>query len=97
MGLESSFQPEVIAALEELFPKAVIFKTDPNTIQGFPDLIILQGKKWAALETKRARKSSHRPNQDYYVDLLGKMSYAAFVNPANLEKVLREVQNALRP
>lgn len=95
MALESRFQGELIKKIKKTIPGAVVLKNDPNYIQGIPDLLVLHKDKWAALECKRSEKSSHRPNQDYYVDLMNGMSYAAFVSPENEEDILRELQSAL--
>lgn len=90
--LESKFQRQLIQELEAIFPECFIMKNDANTIQGFPDLTILYRDKWAALECKQSANSSHRPNQDYYVDVLNDMSYSRFVYPENKEEVLDELQ-----
>jgi hypothetical protein len=95
--LESKFQADLIKELKQLFPGCVIMKNDPEYIQGIPDLTILYGAKWATLECKKSKKSSHRPNQEYYVDKLNGMSYSAFVYPENKEEVLNELQQALQP
>lgn len=79
-----------------MFPGCKIIKTDANDIQGFPDLIILYKKNWAALEVKRNENSHHRPNQDYYVNELNNMSYSSFICPENKEKVLNDLQHTLR-
>ena len=94
---ESLFQRDVIEELKALFPGAVVLKTDPSYIQGFPDLLILFENKWAALEVKRGNKASFRPNQLYYIDKLNDMGFAAVIYPENKEEVLHEVQQALRP
>ena len=80
-----------------MFPGCIIIHTDPNEIQGLPDLIILYEDRWAALEGKRSANASHRPNQDYYVDLMNRMSFAAFIFPENKEEVLYELSQALQP
>lgn len=95
--LENRFKTDLIDELEDLFPGCIIIHGDPNEIQGLPDLIILYGDKWAALEGKQDEDSSHRPNQDYYVDKMDHMSFAAFIYPENKEEVLHELQTALRP
>ena len=96
MSKENSFQAQLIKDLKILFPGCMVLKNDANYIQGIPDLLILFNAKWAMLECKRTRKASHRPNQEYYVDLLDKMSYAAFIYPENREDILNELQQALR-
>jgi hypothetical protein len=96
MMLESKFQTEVIADLRDLFPGCVVLKNDPNYIQGFPDLLILWNRRWAALEVKASAVSRHQPNQDYYVDMLDDMSYGAFIFPENKETILDELVSALR-
>jgi len=95
--LESKFQSELILDCEELFPGCIILKNDSNYIQGFPDLLILYKNKWAALECKKSAYDRHRPNQDYYIDILDKMSYASFIYPENKKEVLDELQQTLRP
>ncbi len=86
--LESKFQKDLIKELEEMFPGCLIMKQDENYRQGIPDLLILYKNKWAMLECKRSEDSPHRPNQDYYVALCDKMSFAKFIYPENKEEVL---------
>jgi hypothetical protein len=93
--LERDFQTSLIKKIKEIFPGAVILKNDPNYIQGIPDLIVLHNDRWAALECKKSSACKHQPNQDYYVDILNTMSYAAFVSPENEEEVLHELQQSL--
>lgn len=93
---ESKFQSKLIKELKTLFPGSIILKTNPNYIQGFPDLIILFCETWAALECKRSEISTKRPNQDHYVELLKNMSYASFVDPENKEEVLNELQQTFK-
>lgn len=95
--LERDFQKSLIRELKQLFPGCVIMKNDANYIQGIPDLVILYGKKWAALELKKSKKASHRPNQEYYVEKFNNMSYSAFVYPENKEEILNELEQALQP
>lgn len=95
--LESSFQAKLIDDLKKLYPGCVILKNDSGYIQGFPDLTILYEDRWAVLETKRGENESHRPNQDYYVEKLNGMSYSSFIFPENKEKVLNELEQALKP
>lgn len=90
--LEKIFQSELIKELRELFPGCIILKNDPTYIQGIPDLLILFEDKWAALEVKKSVTASHRPNQEFYVNKMGRMSYANFIYPENKEVVLNELQ-----
>lgn len=90
--LESGFQDKLRAELKELFPGCLIFKMEQ--IQGIPDLLVLYRDKWAALECKRGTRSKKQPNQDYYVDLMNKMSFARFINKDNKEEVLRDLRQA---
>jgi len=95
--LESEFQSKLIKQLESIFKGCVVLINDPNIIQGFPDLLILYKKKWAALECKTSKYASMQPNQEYYVDLLDGMSFASFIYPENKERVLNELQRAFEP
>lgn len=97
MSKESDFQSKLIKDLKVMFPGCVVLKNDPNYIQGIPDLLVLYRDQWGALECKRSRNASHRPNQEYYVDLLDDMSFAAFIYPENREDILNELQQTFRP
>lgn len=94
MALERDFQGKLIKEIKERFDGAIVMKNDANYIQGVPDLLILYNDKWAALECKKSSKASKRPNQEYYVDLMNKMSFARFINPTNKEEVLNELQQS---
>lgn len=95
--LESKFQSGLIEDLKTIFPGCIVLKNDANYLQGFPDLTILYGNKWATLECKRNEYAERQPNQEYYVGKLDGMSFAAFIYPENKEDVLYELQLALRP
>lgn len=86
--LENRFKTKLVKEIETMLPGCIITHFDPNEIQGMPDLLILHGQKWAALEGKKNVRASHRPNQDYYVDLMNRMSFASFVYPENKDIVL---------
>ena len=90
--LESGFQDRLIAELKEMFPGCMVFKMDQ--FQGIPDLLILYGKRWASLENKKSANAKRQPNQEYYVDLMNKMSFSRFICPENKEEVLTELQKA---
>ena len=93
--LERDFQAKLIKELKVLFKGCIIVKNDPNYIQGIPDLLILYNDRWAALEVKKSEHAHHQPNQEYYVDLMDQMSFAAFIYPENKEEILYELQQAL--
>lgn len=95
--LESKFQAELIKDLKKQFPGCVVLKNDPNYIQGFPDLLLLYGENWAALECKRQKDAHHQPNQDYYIHKLNQMNGCArFIHPDNKKEVLDELQQTFR-
>ena len=93
--LERDFQSKLIKELKVLFKGCVIIKNDPNYIQGIPDLLILYNDRWAALEVKKSRTAHHQPNQEYYVEMMNRMSFAAFIYPENKEDVLYELQQTV--
>lgn len=93
---ERDFQANLIREIKDILPGAVVLKNDPNYIQGFPDLLVLYKDRWAALEVKASVSSKQQPNQEYYVDILGEMSYAAFISPENKEEILNGLQQTLR-
>lgn len=92
--LENKFKTDLVNKLEEMFPGCIVTHMDPNEIQGIPDLLVLYKDKWAALEGKKSSTASVRPNQEYYVDLMNDMSFAAFIYPENKEEVLHELQRS---
>lgn len=94
--LESKFKTELRKDIEARLPGAIVLHIDPTEIQGIPDLLILYGNTWAALEGKRNRNASHRPNQDYYVNLMNRMSFASFIFPENKEEVLDAMEQAFK-
>lgn len=94
--LERDFQSQLIKDIKQMLPGCIVMKTDPNYIQGIPDLLILYRDKWAALECKKSEKASRRPNQEYYVELMDEMSFADFIYPENKEEVLNELQQSLQ-
>lgn len=94
--LESQFQKSLKKDIEKRFPGCMVIKNDPNYIQGVPDLLVLYEDKWAALECKKSKNSSHRPNQDYYISKMNSMSFSAFVYPENREEVLNDLERSFK-
>lgn len=95
MRSEAAYQKDLIGRLQVMFPDCFIIKNDASARQGIPDLLILWGSRWAMLEVKLSARSPIQPNQEYYVDMFGEMSFAAFIYPENEEQVLYDLQSAL--
>ena len=93
---ESKFQSDLISLIKKMFPGAMVMKTDPTYIQGIPDLLILYKNKWCSLEVKKSLNAKHQPNQDYYVDLMNKMSFSRFICPENKDEVLKELKKIFK-
>lgn len=93
---ESKFQSNLIKKLKKMFVGCLVMKTDPNYIQGIPDLLVLYKDKWASLECKKYVGAGRQPNQDYFVDLMNKMSFSRFIYPENEEEVLNELQRTFK-
>lgn len=93
---ESKFKAKLKNDLKILFPGSLILDNDAGYIQGIPDILILYKKHWAGLECKKTTDAHHQPNQDYYVNKMNDMSYAAFINPQNRKEILDAVQQALQ-
>ena len=89
--LENKYKTGLCKKITRMLPGSMVLHLDPNEIQGIPDLIILCGDRWASLEGKKSAKEKHRPNQDYYVDLMNDMSFSAFIYPENEEEVLHDL------
>jgi hypothetical protein len=94
--LESEFQSNLITKIEDRLPGCIVLKNDPNYIQGMPDLTVFYKKRWATLECKKNKNSRHRPNQEYYVEKMNKMSFSSFIFPENEEEVLNELERSLK-
>lgn len=93
MALERAYVGELILRLKGLFPGCIVRKQDPYP-QGWPDLVIFWGDRWAMLEVKRNRLSPTQPNQEHYVSVLNEMSFAAIIHPDNEDEVLDELQRS---
>ena len=85
---ERDFQKKTMQKIRELLPGCITMKNDSSYIQGIPDFIILYNDKWACLEFKKSEHAIHRPNQDYYVNKMDDMSFAAFIYPENEEEII---------
>ena len=95
--LENQYQAMLIKKIKRRFPDCFVLKNDSAYLQGVPDLLVLVGDRWAMLEVKADWNSDQQPNQEYYIDLLDGMSFAAFIYPQNEQDVLNALQQALQP
>lgn len=97
--LESPFQSRFIKRLEREFPGCLILKNDANYRQGIPDLLMLWEDCWAIFEVKRAKPtkpSDFEPNQEWYLDKLDSMSFAACVYPENEKEIVDALQRQFK-
>lgn len=95
MALESKYRTGLAKRIQERFPECVILPQDPQRTQGIPDLLVLFSKFWAALEIKRSRSASKRPNQDHYINKFNGMSFGAIICPENEDEVLDAIQSKI--
>jgi len=93
---ERDYQAKLIKKLRLLFPGCFILKNDSGYLQGVPDLTILYWEHWAVLEVKLSEDEPYQPNQEFYLDQLGRMSFSATIFPENEEEVLHELQLAFK-
>jgi hypothetical protein len=91
---ERHYQAALIKKLRRLFNGIIILKNDSSYMQGVPDLILLYGPYWAMLEVKFNKASPFQPNQEYYLELLNSMGFAACIYPENESEVLSALQQA---
>lgn len=94
--LESEYQAKLIKRIERILPGCLVVKNDPNYMQGIPDLTIFYGPRWALLEVKASEKSRERPNQRYYVEKWGEVTFCSFIYPENEAEVLDALQRSLQ-
>lgn len=91
---KGGFQAKVVAELEEMFEGCLVLKGNSSFRQGIPDILVLYKDRWAMLEVKASKNANRQPNQEYYVDELDEMSFAAFIYPENKEQVLYDLQQS---
>ena len=93
---ESKFQSQLVKKIQTMFPDAIVIRNNPQDLQGVPDITVLRGPHWAALEVKNSSSARKQPNQEYWVDRMNAMGYATFVYPENEREVLDHLQETLR-
>lgn len=91
---ENNYQAKLIKKLGRRFPDCIVLKNDTSYQQGMPDLIVIDGPIWGFLEVKDSALSPLQPNQQYWVDHLNNMSFAAIIYPENEKEVLDALQQA---
>ena len=91
---ENDYQAGLIQRLYARFPGCEILKNDASYRQGILDISIYYGPFWAMLEVKAHRRARSRPNQDYYIEKLNNMGFAAKIYPENEEEVLLALEEA---
>jgi hypothetical protein len=77
-----------------MLPGSMVLRNDANLRQGIPDLLVLYMDRWAMLEVKRSEDEPYRPNQEYYLDMFGQMSFASTIYPQNEDDVLHALQRS---
>ena len=70
--LENKFKTKPIKEIRERLPGAIVLHINPPP-QGLPDPLVLNRERWAALEGYTETNSSHRPNQDYWIEKMNGM------------------------
>lgn len=91
---ENAYQAKLIRKLKRMFPGCEVLKNDSGYRQGILDLTIFWGPLWAMLEVKASLDSPFRPNQEYYIEHFGRMSFASVICPENEKEVLTALQEA---
>jgi len=97
---ENEYQQYLVKEIYKLLPgrkfvDTIVVVTDPNYLQGIPDLLVLHHSKCALLEVKLSEKSKEQPNQRWYVQNWGEWVFTAFIYPENEKEVLSALQSAL--
>lgn len=93
---EGKFKEDLNRELISRFPGCYILKNDSSYLQGVPDILVLWHDRWAMLEAKKGRNAAQQANQDWYIKVFDKMSFAAFIEPSNMEEVLDAMESAFK-
>lgn len=91
--LEGPYKTQLTRRLYERFPNRImVVRLDSALLQGVPDMgVLFEGGFWAILEAKTSMTARRQPNQEFYVQKLNDMCFAAFICPENEEAVLNEL------
>lgn len=97
---EATYQAKLVRRLRSKFKKlddiAVVMPMDGNTIQGWPDILILADMGWCVLEVKTDAGADRQPNQEYWLEWCNdRCLFASLIWPHCEEQVLEELFQAL--
>lgn len=92
--LESEYQSRLIKKIKDRFPGCWVEKSSTDFQQGMPDLTVYYNHTWGKLEVKVSLDAPVQPNQQYYIDMFNRMSFAAIIAPENEEEVLVSLQRS---
>lgn len=95
MVLESKFQSDLIDELRWMFGGdefCQVLRGNSAYQPGVPDLFVVFEGGWIALECKKSRGARKQPNQDFFVEKLNRMCFAAVIYPENREEILDAIQ-----
>lgn len=93
---ENAYQADLIKEINRRLPGCLVLKNDANYLQGIPDLTVFYRSRWALLEVKRSADEAYQPNQEWYLEHMGKWSFTATIYPENEKEVLDDLQQALQ-
>lgn len=99
MPLESKFQADLIVKIRWMLGgehQCQVLRGNSAYQPGVPDLIFLFAGGWIALECKKSAGEAKQPNQDFFVDKLERLSFAAFIYPENREEILDAIQRTFK-
>lgn len=88
---ESKYRKYLEDRIREILPGCFVLRNPAGEYQGIPDLTVFYGPRWAMLEIKISDRAPFQPNQEYYLDLMSDMSFAAVIYPENELAILGEL------
>lgn len=97
--LESVYQGKLIKKLYRMLPGCLVLKNDSGYMQGIPDLTIFYGDRWAMLEVKPKEPTGpddFEPNQEWYIEQMDQLSFAACIFPENEKEILSAIQQSFQ-
>ena len=88
---ESKYRKHLENRIQEILPGSFVLRNPASEYQGIPDLTVFYGPRWAMLEIKISDQAPFQPNQEYYLDMMSDMSFAAVIYPENENAILGEL------